>query len=46
MLTTFAGSALNVGFPVISADLGVDRTTLAWTISGYSIAAAPLLQEN
>lgn len=43
MLTTFAGSALNVGFPVISADLDVERTTLAWTISGYAIAAAALL---
>lgn len=43
MATTFASSALNVGFGVIEADLGVQRTTLAWTISGYAIAAAALL---
>ena len=43
MATTFASSALNVGFGVIEADLDVERTTLAWTISGYAIAAAALL---
>lgn len=43
MLTTFAGSALNVGFPVIEADLDVRRTTLVWAVSGYSIAAAAFL---
>jgi EmrB/QacA subfamily drug resistance transporter len=43
MQTTFAGSALNVGFPVISEDLMVERTVLAWTITGYSIAAAAFL---
>lgn len=43
MATTFASSALNVGFGVIESDLGVERTTLAWTISGYAIAAAALL---
>ena len=43
MATTFASSALNVGFGVIETDLGVERTTLAWSISGYAIAAAALL---
>lgn len=43
MATTFASSALNVGFGVIETDLDVERTTLAWTISGYAIAAAALL---
>ena len=43
MLTTFAGSALNVGFPSIEADLGVRRSTLTWTITGYAVAAAALL---
>ncbi|MEM7285757.1 MAG: MFS transporter [Actinomycetota bacterium] len=43
MATTFASSALNVGFGVIESDLDVERTTLAWTISGYAIAAAALL---
>ncbi|MGI9623809.1 MAG: MFS transporter, partial [Acidimicrobiales bacterium] len=42
-MTTFSGSALNVGFPVIEEDFEVARTTLAWTISGYAIAAASLL---
>lgn len=43
MTTTFAGSALNVGFGVIEEDLGVERTTLAWSISGYAIAAAAFI---
>lgn len=43
MMTTFAGSALNVGFGVIEEDLGVERTTLVWAISGYAIAAAAFL---
>lgn len=43
MMTTFAGSALNIGFNVIEEDLGVERTTLVWSISGYAIAAAAFL---
>ncbi len=43
MLTVFALSALNVGFPVIEADLDVERTVLAWAVSGYAIATAAFL---
>lgn len=36
-------SAVNVAFPSIEQDLGTDRATLSWIISGYNIAVGALL---
>ncbi len=36
-------SAVNVAFPSIEEDLGTDRSTLSWIISGYNIMVGALL---
>lgn len=36
-------SAVNVAFPSIERDLGTDRGTLSWIISGYNITVGALL---
>lgn len=42
-LGTYAGSTMNVAFPAVQDTFDVSRSTLAWALSGYSIASASLL---